>query len=367
MRWLMGIKVLHTEWSDGWGGQEIRIINEMIAVREKGIEVFLACRDNSTIKNKAIENNIKVFTLPFRGNVDFKTMFALIKIVKEYKIDIINTHSGKDTWVGGLAAKFSGAKFIRTRHLSNKIRSSRLNFINELADYVFTTGESVKADMIKYNRINPNKIVSIASGIDEKIFDPNLYDIAESKKLFKMDDSIIIGNVAVLRDCKRHDNFLEIARRLIDSYKDKKFKFYIAGEGPMRDFVENKIKELSLENDVILLGHISNVPQFLKTLDIFLFTSDEREGVPQSVMQALLMNKNVVSTNDGSTSDLYKENNFLISDVDLESVYKNVCKMVENLDNKNFLNLDRNFIVENFSKDSSTKKIINCYNEMLTV
>ena len=47
------IKVLHTEWSDGWGGQEIRIINEMIAVREQGVEVFLACRDCATIKQKA--------------------------------------------------------------------------------------------------------------------------------------------------------------------------------------------------------------------------------------------------------------------------------------------------------------------------
>ncbi len=361
----MNIKVLHTEWSDGWGGQEIRIINEMIAVREKGIEVFLACRDNSVIKQKAIENKIKVFTLPFRGNVDFKTMFALIRIVKEYKIDIINTHSGKDTWVGGLAAKFSGIKFIRTRHLSNKIRSSRLNFINELADFVFTTGESVKKDMIKYNRINPEKIVSIPSGIDEEIFNPDLYEKNKSKELFNMDNSIIIGNVAVLRDCKRHDNFLEIARRLIDLYKNKKFKFYIAGEGPMRDFVENKIKELSLENDVILLGHITNVAEFLTALDIFLFTSDEREGIPQSVMQALLMNKNVVSTNDGSTSDLYKGNNFLISDVDIESVYKNVCKMVENLDNEGFLNINRKYIVENFSKVASTKKIINCYNEMM--
>ena len=115
------IKVLHTEWSDGWGGQEIRIINEMIAVREEGIEVFLACRDNSKIKNKAIENNIKVFLLPFKGNLDFNTIYKLIKIIKEYNINIVNTHSGKDTWVGGIAAKLSGAKFIRTRHLSNII------------------------------------------------------------------------------------------------------------------------------------------------------------------------------------------------------------------------------------------------------
>jgi len=160
------IKVLHTEWSDGWGGQEIRIINEMIAVREQGIEVFLACTDHAQIKQKALDNNIKVFTLPFRGNADFKTLFGIKNIIKSNQIDIVNTHSGKDTWVGGLAAKLAGVKFIRTRHLSNPINPSRTNFINELADYIFTTGETVRADMINNNRIKPEKIQSIPTGID---------------------------------------------------------------------------------------------------------------------------------------------------------------------------------------------------------
>jgi len=166
------IKVLHTEWSDGWGGQEIRIINEMIALREQGwsdgwggqeiriinemialreqgIEVFLACTNHAQIKQKALDNGIKVFLLPFRGNADFKTLFSIKKIIQENQIDIVNTHSGKDTWVGGLAAKLAGVKFIRTRHLSNPIKPSRSNFINELADYIFTTGEGVRLDMIK--------------------------------------------------------------------------------------------------------------------------------------------------------------------------------------------------------------------------
>jgi len=54
------IRVLHTEWSDGWGGQEIRIISEMLSMRNRGVEVFLACRKNSTIKHKALENKIPV-------------------------------------------------------------------------------------------------------------------------------------------------------------------------------------------------------------------------------------------------------------------------------------------------------------------
>jgi hypothetical protein len=77
------IRVLHTEWSDGWGGQEIRIINEMLAVREQGIEVFLACRGNARIKEEAERHNIPVFVLPFRGNADLRTLFALRRIVKK--------------------------------------------------------------------------------------------------------------------------------------------------------------------------------------------------------------------------------------------------------------------------------------------
>ena len=229
------IRVLHTEWSSGWGGQEIRIINEMIAVREEGVDVFLACRDDAVIKKKALENNIKVFTLPFRGNADFKTLFGLNKIIKTYSIDIVNTHSGKDTWVGGLAAKLAGIKFIRTRHLSNPISPARTNFINELADYIITTGESVREDMIKYNRIQSHKIQSIPTGIDSSIFNSDKYDIAECRKQFNLrDDEIAIGILAVLRQFKRHDLFLEMAKALIEKYPDKKLVFIIAGDGPRK-------------------------------------------------------------------------------------------------------------------------------------
>lgn len=360
------IKVLHTEWSDGWGGQEIRIINEMISVREQGVEVFLACRDHAIIKQKAFENNIKVFTLPFRGNADFKTLFSLKKIIKNNSIDIVNTHSGKDTWVGGLAAKLAGSKFIRTRHLSNRIRSSRTNFINELADYIFTTGESVRADMIKYNRIDPDKIQSIPTGVDSDIFDPDKYDREICRKKFGIEKGVIsIGMVAVLRDSKRYDNFLKIAHNLKQEFPGKSFKFLIAGGGPLQEKVKEWVAKFQLDDDVTMLGHIENVPEVMKALDIFLFTADRREGVPQSVMQALLMNTRTVSTDDGSTRDLHNGNNFLISSVKYEDIYKNAKKMVENLNSDEFLSESRQLIVDKFSKVAATKKIMNVYSDLI--
>ena len=362
------IKVLHTEWSDGWGGQEIRIISEMIAVREKGVEVFLACRDHATIKQKAQENNIAVFTLPFSGNADFKTLFGIKKIIQENQIDIVNTHSGKDTWVGGLAAKLAGVKFIRTRHLSNPIRSSRTNFINELADYIFTTGESVRLDMINNNRIKPNKIQSIPTGIDADIYDSYNFNRQTCRDLFQFkNDQIVIGIIAVLRLFKRHDRFLNMVRNVIDSNPEKKIHFVMAGDGPQKENLSNMINNLGLQSHVSMLGHVSNVPELLQALDIFVLTSDSGEGVPQSVMQALLMQTTVVSTNAGSTKDLYCGDNYILIDKDSQKGLNEACnKLVNNPDLRNqYASHSRSYVLDNFSKVRMTEKIMKVYSNLM--
>ena len=358
----MAIKVLHTEWSDGWGGQEIRIVNEMIAMREKGVELSLACREHAIIKEKAEEAGFKVFTLPFRGNTDIKTLYRLIRIIKTYHIDIVNTHSGKDTWVGGLAAKLAGAKFIRTRHLSNPINSSRTNFINELADYIFTTGESVRNDMIEHNRIDPEKILSVPTGIDATLFDPERYDRLEARKKFGFkEDETVIGIVAVLRQFKRHDLFLEAAKSLIEESGERKLKFAIAGDGPQKDRIEALAKELDLADDVVMLGHLDNVPEFLRAIDIFVLTSDSKEGVPQSVIQALLMNKKVVATGAGSTADLYHDENFVLIPVkDKEAIVKGMRRQIEAKEKNT-----RAYMLENFTTQTMANTLEEVYKELL--
>ena len=361
------IRVLHTEWSNGWGGQEIRIINEMIAVREEGVEVFLACRNQSFIKEKAKENNIKVFALPFRGNADFITLVKLIKIINAENINIVNTHSGKDTWVGGIAAKLTGSKFIRTRHLSNPIKSTRVNFINELADYIFTTGETIRLDMIINNRINPNKIKSIPTGIDTDIYNPIRHDRKKCRDLFNLqDDQIVIGTVGVLRKFKRHDRFLLMVRDIVDQNPDKNIRILMAGDGPQKENLANMIDEMDLNRYISMLGHIDNVPELLQALDIFVFTSDSGEGVPQSVAQALLMETAVISTNVGGINDLYNNENFVLINNDEQDLLNLTCDKLlkDNLLRESFAKKSRKYVSENFSINKMTEKILKTYMDL---
>ena len=357
------IRVLHTEWSDGWGGQEIRIIEEMNAMRLEGVEVFLACKESSMIKERALKDSIKVFPLAFNGNADIKTITSLIKIIKANSIDIINTHSGKDTWVGGFAAKLAGIKFIRTRHLSNKINPSRLNFINELADYIFTTGESVKVDMIRYNRIKPHKIESVPTGIDIYKFDINRYKRQKCREQFNINkDEIVIGIIAVLRQFKRHDFFLKMAKSLIKKYPEKKLSFVIAGDGPQKSNIINLIEKLNLVKNVNMLGHVDQIPELLTAIDIFVLSSDSKEGVPQAAMQALFMGKNVVATNSGSTKDLFMEGNFqLVETHSVDDLIKGVSFYLD----QSIIKKNRVLIDDKFTIKFMASRILQVYNSLL--
>ena len=360
------IKVLHTEWSGGWGGQEMRILNEMLAVREQGIDVFLASTAHARLTEEAQKHHIPCFHLPFRGNADLKTLYGLYKIIKKEKIDIINTHSGKDTWVGGMAAKLARIKFIRTRHLSNAINPSRFNFINEMADYVLTTGEAVRADMIKNNRISPEKIRSLPTGIDDAVFDPARYERQAARKQFDLaDDDFAIGIVAVLRRFKRHDLFIDMARVISEEFP--KTVFLMAGEGPQRSMLEEKIADSGLTQRIRMTGHLSEPQILLAALDLFTLTSEGFEGVPQSVIQALMMGCPVIATDAGSTADLWRADNFkLIPQNDLAALLAAVRGMLKDpIRRAQYAECARRSVVPQLSLQQMTRQLIALYHDLL--
>jgi len=123
------------------------------------------------------------------------------------------------------------------------------------------------------------------------------------------------------------------------------------------------INDLDLQDHVSILGHVPNVPELLQALDVFVLTSDSGEGVPQSVMQALLMNTAVVSTNAGSTKDLYHKDNFILTDKDSQKELNEACNKLVNSQilRAQYADNSRNHVLDNFSKVKMTEKITNIY------
>src|SRR5689334_17265883 len=94
----------------------------MHGLREKGHEIFLAVEIDAQLGKRAKNSGFSVLEVSFKKKAILKTLPLLIHFIRKNKVDVVNTHSSSDAWVGGVAARLSGVKIIRTRHLSTPIR-----------------------------------------------------------------------------------------------------------------------------------------------------------------------------------------------------------------------------------------------------
>ena len=120
-----------------------------------------------------------------------------------------------------------------------------------------------------------------------------------------------------------------------------------------------------MENHVRLLGHINQPERFLRALDIFVLSSDSKEGVPQSLIQALMMGLPVISTDAGSINDLYAGDNFRMIDTGSSKAIADSIK--DFLDNPSlqggYASIARNS-VETLTRDMMAEKIIKIYGKL---
>jgi len=143
--------------------------------------------------------------------------------------------------------------------------------------------------MIDKNKFNPNKIFSIPTGVDLERFNPEKVNPIFKSKEFK------VGIIGVLRSWKGHIYLLEAVPLILNHISN--IKFYIVGDGPQRENIINYIKQLNIENWIIMTGYREDIPEILASLDVIVHPSYANEGVPQAIIQAMAMKKCVIASN----------------------------------------------------------------------
>ena len=117
------IKVLEVEASKGWGGQEKRTVRLANYMPPEKIKTYFAVNPDSVLTRDGKKLNIECLPVKTRATYDIVAVFRLVKYIKELGINIVSTHSGRDAWLGGMAAKIAGVKCVRVRHLQTPFAS----------------------------------------------------------------------------------------------------------------------------------------------------------------------------------------------------------------------------------------------------
>ena len=297
-------KILHTEASLGWGGQERRILAEALGLRQRGYEIFFAVASGAKLAQYAKDQGFVVYEIPLKIKLGFLSLYHLVRILWRHHIEIIITHSSSDAWLGGLAGKILGIPVIRTRHLSAPIRAG-LNaklLYKTLAQATVTTCESV-AHRIRFKAgLKAEKCLSIPTGIDTEKASCSPEETAAFKKKYEIDDHhFVIGTVCILRSWKGIMDFLEGAK-ILSSHPH--LKWVIVGSGPSEPFFKERWHALKLEEKVIFTGHLENPYPAISCFDLFALLSTAHEGVSQASIQAAYFSKPLITTPVGGLPEV---------------------------------------------------------------
>jgi len=298
------VRILHTEASKGWGGQEIRILTEAAGMLARGHHVELACPADARIHGEASRYGVVAHALPI-GRKTPAGLLAMRGFLRANPYDVVNAHSSTDAWLVALASRgWRAPPLVRTRHISAPVPDNRATrwLYRKASAHVVTTGEALREQLIRHNALAPTHVTSVPTGIDPDLFpsaDPSLRN-ERRRDLGLPVARPLVGIVATLRSWKGHRFLLEAIREL----RPIEAHLAIVGDGPQRAALEARARELGIERAVTFAGNQVDVAPWLQSFDAFALPSYANEGVPQALLQAMFTALPCVTTNAGAIPEI---------------------------------------------------------------
>lgn len=351
----MKIRVLQVVTLSELGGAQKVVYHLAAGLNRDKFEITVACAPGGELVHWLETANVNVVELPcLKRNIspgdDALCLWQLYHLIKTNKYDIVHCHSSKAGILGRLAAYLAGVRQIYFTVHGWGIDEGQSFPIRWLYTMAERLGGSVSTRVVcvsAFDRekglslglVKPEKLMVIHNGLPDVCASEN-GALCETKvmpggaakyaalrwELGLGDKDILIGTVMRLALPKQPLMFLELASRLVS---ETQARFVIIGDGPLRMECERYIADHGLDGKVFTLGTRENAAQMVAGFDIFtLFSS--HEGLPLTVIEAMLAGVPVVASNVGGMGELVDDgvSGFLVNNLDLDGAFLAVKKLL---------------------------------------
>jgi len=331
------------------GGAERITINMLRALDKTKFNISLAVITKEGEYFHLVPSFVKVYDL--KSSKTILSILKLRKLILEIKSDIvfstlIRSHIILDHVLLGI--KKRPYMVLRSPTSPKQLLShKKLSFLKRIllqkaysnADLILAQTPEMKKELVKYHKINEDKIQVFINILDTDFIDEQIKDIENPFDCQKV-NVVAAGRLSYE---KGFDVLIKSFKKVVE--QKSSFVLHIlgndCGEG---DHLKDMTKELDLENNIKFWDYQKNPYKFFFFSDLFVLPS-RREGLPNAVLENLYLKKPVIATKCTPFMDqMIKdgENGFLVKVEDQEALSKAIL---------NYKNIRRDF--EKFIQNTS--------------
>jgi len=251
-----------------------------------------------------------------------------MNIIKEWNLDVIHsqTEFGIGTFSRIIAKKYN-LPIVHTYHtlyedyvyyvthghfdkLGKKIAIGITKyFCDKKCDELIVPTDKIKELFLNKYNIKRN-INVIPTGIDTTKFEINdsiEKNITSFKEKYHLKETdFIIGSVGRIAKEKSFDKLINTMKTLIKI--NDSFKLMIVGSGPELENLQELVKKLKLENNILFTGKVvyDSIPSFYNLFDVMTsFSTTETQGL--TIIEALAASTPVICINDDSFKEMIQD------------------------------------------------------------
>ena len=234
-------------------------------------------------KQQFLDLGCEVFELTSRNSNPLKYIKDLAGLIRKGKYAIVHIHCNSHTAaIDAMACRLGGCKVCITHsHNTKTVHAGFHKFLGPLFNMLTTDCFACGVEAGKWLHGNRKTIVWKNAINTEKFAFSN--DARKRiREQYKLNGKTAIGHVAHFTPHKNHEFLIDIWKEVVE--RDSNYVLFLIGDGKLRPGIEDKVKKMNLQNNVIFTGLVLNVQDYLSAMDIMVLPS-LYEGLPYVLIE----------------------------------------------------------------------------------
>jgi glycosyltransferase involved in cell wall biosynthesis len=299
-------KVLLLSTSLGMGGADRQILHLARALIANRYEVRLVSMvPLGEMGRQAVAEELPATSLNMpRGQMDWQAFRRMLALLHEWQPHILTSFMYHANILGRIAGRWTGVPVIVTSIRNERFGSKSREWVMRLTnwmDHSCTTNSRQVADSLRARRLIPGqKLRVIPNGVDVAAFSTTQEGRLRARVELGIGPPeflwVAIGRLLPQKD---YPTLLDAFGKLVEG----RARLAIAGEGPLREALQQQAQLLGIGSRVTFLGGRIDVASLLGAADGFVLSS-AWEGMPNVVMEALAGAVPVVANRVGGVPEL---------------------------------------------------------------